>query len=305
MKLSHLRDVLAVAGSGSLRAASRHLGIAQPVITRNIRDIENELGVALFERHARGVRLTGMGEVFVRRASLVEAELRRAREEIEQLKGNLIGRVSLAASTAASIALLPRALTNFRREYPGALVKVSESLFQPVESDILDGAIDLYVGVFDEETFASQFVVEKLFDNQRVIVARNGHPLAGARRLADLAGAEWVRPTLSTRSSEADFERMFERAGLPLPEIVMHSRSTLITLMMVASSDLLTILPKQWLELAMAAGQFQSLEVEDPLVAAPVCIVRRRDAPLTPMAERLCDLIRRAGLNYGRAAGSA
>lgn len=66
MKLTHLRDIIAVSEHGSLRAAGRHLGIAQPAITRSIREIEHELGVPLFERHAKGVRLTSMGEVFVR-----------------------------------------------------------------------------------------------------------------------------------------------------------------------------------------------------------------------------------------------
>lgn len=300
MKLSHLRDVVAVAQSGSLRAASRQLGIAQPVMTRNIRDIEAELGAALFERHSRGVRLTEMGTVFVRRASIIQNELRRAREEIDQLKGKTTGQVSIAASTAASIALLPRAFANFRRDYPDALLKVSESLFQPIEPDLLEGRVDLYVGVFDEEAFASQFVVEKLFDNRRVIIARRGHPLSHSCTLAELSGAQWIRPTLATRTSEADFEGMFERANLPPPLIVMHSRSTLVTLLVVQSSDLLTILPRQWLEFAAVADQFQALKVDDPLVAAPVCIVRRRDVPLTPMAERLSDLIRRAGTHYAQ-----
>jgi DNA-binding transcriptional LysR family regulator len=300
MKLSHLRDVLAVAETGSLRAASRRLGIAQPVMTRNIRDIEAELGAVLFERHSRGVRLTEMGEVLVRRAATVESELRRAREEIDQLKGKMTGQVSIAASTAASIALLPRALANFRREYPDALIKVSESLFQPIEADLLEGRIDIYVGVFDEDTPVSQFVVEKLFDNRRVVIARRGHPLGNARALAELANAQWIRPTLASRTSEADFEGMFERAGLPPPAIVVHSRSTLATLLIVQTSDLLTILPKQWLEFATMADQFQALRINDPLVAAPVCIVRRRDVPLTPMAERLGDLVRRVGTHYAR-----
>lgn len=300
MKLSHLRDVLAVAQAGSLRAASRQLGIAQPVMTRNIRDIEVELGAVLFERHSRGVRLTEMGEVLVRRAATVETELRRAREEIEQLKGKTTGQVSIAASTAASIALLPRAIGNFRREYPESLVKVSESLFQPIEADLLEGRVDMYVGVYDEESSVSRFSVEKLFDNHRIVIARRGHPLGNARTLAELSGAQWIRPTLATRTSEADFEAMFERAGLPPPAIVMHSRSTLVTLLLVQSSDLLTILPKQWLEFATVADQFQAVTIGDPLVAAPVCIVRRRDVPLTPMAERLSDLVRRAGMNYAQ-----
>ena len=298
MKLNQLRDVLAVAEAGSLRAASRHLGIAQPVMTRNIRDIENELGVALFERHARGVRLTDIGEIFLRRASTIKEEIRRAVEEIEQLKGHNTGQVSVAASTAASIAILPRAVTNFRREYPDILLKVSEGLFEPVESDLLGGRIDMYVGVFDREAFSNQFVIEKLFDNRRVILARKKHPLGGARSLSQLSEAHWIRPTLAARTSEADFDRMFERAGLPPPKIAMHARSTLITLLVVAASDLLTILPKQWLEYPVAADQLQSIAIDDPMVAAPVCIVRRRDVPLTPLAERFCDLLRRAGEHY-------
>ena len=69
MKLTHLRDVLAVAEQGSIRAAGRLLGTTQPAITRSIRELEHELGVSLFERHAKGIRLTDMGQVFVRRAA--------------------------------------------------------------------------------------------------------------------------------------------------------------------------------------------------------------------------------------------
>lgn len=298
MKLSQLRDVLAVAEAGSLRAASRQLGVAQPVMTRNIRDIENELGVALFQRHARGVWLTDMGEALVRRAATINEEVRRAREEIEQMKGHTLGHVSVAASTAASIAILPKALGNFRKEYPDTLVKVSEGLFEPFENDLLQGRIDIYVGVFDQEAFSNQFVVETLFDNHRAILSRRGHPLSGATKLADLAGARWIRPTLATRTSEADFDQMFERAGLPPPGIVMHSRSILITLLELISSDLLTILPKQWLEVPFVIDHLQALQVEDSLIAAPVCMVRRRDVPLTPISERMCDLLRRAGVHY-------
>ena len=107
MKLSHIRDVLAVAELGSLRKAARHLGIAQPAITRSIQEIEHEFGAPFFERHARGVRLTAIGDVFVRRASTVESELRRAREEIDQVKGHSTGQVTVAMSIASSIALMP------------------------------------------------------------------------------------------------------------------------------------------------------------------------------------------------------
>ena len=139
VKLTHLRDVLAVAEHGSIRAAGRQLGATQPAITRSIREIEHELGVSLFERHSKGVQLTDLGRVFVRRAEAVQQEIRRAREEIEQIKGGTTGEVTIALSTASIMSLMPRAMQEFRRRYPDAVIKIHESFFQPVEKDLLSG----------------------------------------------------------------------------------------------------------------------------------------------------------------------
>jgi LysR family transcriptional regulator of abg operon len=308
MKLSHLRDILAVAEHGSLRAAGRHLGIAQPAITRSIREIEHELGVPLFERHAKGVRLTQMGDIFARRAATVQSELRRAREEIDQLKGEATGQVTVALSTASSIALLPRVMAAFRKRYPDALLKVSETLFHAAESEILEGKVDFYVGPLDEAAASAKFAVEKLFDNQRLVIARKDHPLRDATSMTDLADAQWVSPTLSTRGTEdnrgydadINLEQMFERLGLPKPNVVMHARSALITMLAIADSDLLTVLPQQWLEYPATADRITGFAGIPPLRAPTICIARRLDVPLTPMAEYLCDLMSRAGANYSR-----
>jgi LysR family transcriptional regulator, regulator of abg operon len=300
MKLSHLRDVLAVVELGSLRAAGRRLGIPQPLITRSIRQLEHELGASLFERHARGVRLTDIGKAFVRRAAIVESELQRARDEVEQLKGQNTGQVSIALSAASVLAILPATLPSFHKRYPDALLKIAEALFQTVAQDLLDGRTDFYVGPFDRSNLSAQFSVEQLFDNRRLIVARRGHPLSNATSIADLAEAGWIRPTLSAQTSEADFESYLREMGIDRPRIVMHTRSALATLVAVLNSDLLSILPQQWLEFGPTAQGLATFDVIGPMAAAPICIVRRSDLPLTPMAEHLSDLIRRAGKNYGR-----
>ncbi len=304
MKLSHLRDVLAVADHGSIRAAGRRLGTTQPAITRSIREIEQELGVSLFERHAKGVRLTDMGRAFVRRAEAVQSEVRRAHEEINQLKGSTTGEVSVALSTATIMSIMPRAMTSFRRKYPDAVLKVHESFFQPIEKDLLSGRIDLYVGPLDPTTGAPQLMIEPLFENHRLIVARKGHPLAGATSVDALAGARWVRPTLSTHITEGDFEEMFARAGLPRPNIVLNAPSALAHMLAVVNSDLLTVVPRQWIDLPLLAGVLEPLPLP-PLSAAPIAIVRRKDMPLTPIAEYLCDMMRRVGVHYAHEYGAA
>lgn len=307
MKLSHLRDVLAVSEHGSLRAAGRHLGIAQPAITRSIRDIEHELGVPLFERYAKGVRLTEMGRIFVRRAEAIQAEMRRAEEEIKQLKGQTTGQVSIALSSASSIALWPKVHSYFRKTYPDALLKISESLFPAAEPEILEGKLELYVGPISHVGASPRLLIEKIFDNDRVLIARKGHPLADATSFDDLADAHWIDTTLTmsdntARTRDIGFEQWFKEKGMPMPKVVVHARSVLVTMLTVANSDLLAILPRQWLDYEPTASNVAPLKMFAPLPAPSVYLARRRDLPLTPMAEHLADLICRVGGNYaGRA----
>lgn len=298
MKLNHFRDVLAVAEHGSLRAASRELGITQPAITRSIREIEHELGAQLFERHARGVRLTRMGQVFARRAEAVRSEIRHARDEIAQMMGETTGEVAIAMSTATSLSVLPKALKEFRRRFPVAILKINESFFQPIEEDILNGRIDFFVGPIDPATVSPHFAVEELFEYRRVVVGRKGHGFSWARDLRDLKEAKWVRPTLSARSTEGDFDQLFDENDLPTSNIVIHARSALITLLTVAESDLLTIVPEQWLHYAPIASELEALDVIQSMPAARIFLVRRLDMPLTPIAEYLCDMVRRVAVQH-------
>lgn len=298
MKLSQLQCVLAVAECGSLRAAGRHLKIAQPSITRSIREIERELGASLFERTAKGVRATSMGQAFLRRAEAIRAELQRATEEIEQLKGQLNGQVSVAMSGAASIALLPRAMAGFRKRYPDAVIKVTEGMFQAVEQDVLGGGLDFYVGPINLNVSRIRLLIEEMYVNERVVVGRKGHPLTHARRLSELKDARWLRPTLAPRNTEADFGAMLSSLGLPDPKIVVHGATTLTILPLLMHSDLLTVLPETMLDHELFSSVLDPLPLEDPIPGVTISIVRRHDMPLTPMAEHLCDHIRRIGLNF-------
>lgn len=299
MKLHHIRDVSAVAETGSLRAAGRLLGITQPAISRSIRDIENDLGAPLFERHVNGVRLTPIGHAFLKRAEVIQSEMRRARDEVDQLKGNFVGQASMAMSPGAAIALTSRILRSFRRKYPKALLRMRQDFFQPVERSIKSGEIDFYLGAYDHELSSTSLSVERIADNQRVIIARAGHPLGNARSIRELRSAQWIRPSLANRPDETAFEEIFERAGLPRPEIVLHTTSTVMTMLAIADSDLLSFLPMQWLESPLIKSFVQPIPVADVALACPpLCIVRRSDLPLTPVAQHLYDLARNAAMNY-------
>lgn len=297
MKLNQLRDLTAVAERGSLRAAARQLGVAQPALTRSIRELEHELGVALFERRSRGVVLTPMGEVFLQRAHAVQHELRRAREELAQMKGAVAGHVAVGLSTVAHVALLPKVLTPFRSRYPEVFLRLVEGLLPAIEPGLKDGGFDFYIGALAETHPAAEFHVETLFKNTRVIFGRKNHPLQGARSLVDLTAARWITTTV-TLNSEAELGPLFASHGLPPPVVEMQAPSALTMIIAAANSDLLMMLPQQWLEFPSTRELLDPIPVQEVLPAADICIVRRARLPLTPAAEHLADLFRRAAQHH-------
>src|SRR3954468_6977792 len=220
MKLHHIRNLLEVVNKGSLRAASRSLGVAQSAISRSIQQLEKDLGATLFERRKKGVVLTPMGALFLQRARGALSELSRARDEIHQHQGGAMGSVVACLSTTPHIALLPRVLPAFRKRYSAVRLQIIEGLnYEWFEPRLKDGSIDIYAGLAPSDRPAPELVVEQLFMNRRFVVGRAKHPLAKARSLAQLVDAEWV---ISGRDrAEADLAALFRSHKLRPPTRIL------------------------------------------------------------------------------------
>jgi DNA-binding transcriptional LysR family regulator len=299
VKLNQLRDIVAVAERGSLRAAARHLAVAQPALTRSVRDLERELGAPLFERRARGMSLTAMGVAFVRRANAVLSEVRRAREEVEQLHGGTRGEVVAGLSMVALIALLPKALSLFRARYPNVQLHLIEGWYPTLENALKDGSMDFYVGPEPVQAPPSDLVQELLFENVRIVLARKGHPLNHARSLRQLIDAEWATTSVTFKAEE-EFSELFSRFDLPAPRLALRSQSALTLMTSLAASDLLAMVPIQWIQSPWVGDQLARIPIRETLRAPSIVTIRRAGLPLTPAAEYLLDLMRRNVPRSGR-----
>ena len=297
MTLNQIRNVVAIAERGSLRSAARALGVTQPAVTRSIRELEHELGVTLFERKATGMALTSLGDAFVRRASGIQHEVERVRGEMEQLKGNLTGTVSVGLSTAAHVALLSRVIGPFERRYPDVKLRVVEGLFPTMERDLQDGVIDFYVGPLADDASPAELIVEQLFENTRHVFGRPGHRLARATSLGELSGARWVVDSLTVVGSD-ELRPLFASFGLPAPEVAVCGQTSLSTIVSAANSNLLAVLPQQWTAFLESTGLLVRIPIRETLPAATICMVTRARLPLTPLAENLADLFRRAAIHH-------
>ncbi len=303
MKLHHFREVLAIAEQGSIRAAARVLEVSQPGLTRNLAELERELGGPLFERRARGVVATPLGEAFVRRAASILHEVRRTHDEMEQLCGLTTGTVTAGLSIAAHLALLPPALVPFRRRYPDTKLHIIEGFYPTLELGLRDGGVDFYIGVDPGQKIAPELSREMVSANRRTVLCRNGHPLASATSLAQLGKAEWATTSITADAGD-EVGVVFKRYGLPSPNTVLRSQSALTLMTCLLHSDLLAMVPVQWTEADLTRGLLRAVPVAEELSALPMVAITRSDLPLTPAATHLLDLLKRGHvLRHGTRGG--
>ena len=292
-KFHHLRDFVAIARAKSARSAARALGLTQPALTRSLQELEQEIGIPLFERHARGMALTPAGERFLVRAQAALEEVRRGFEEAGQASGVMQGSVTVALASAPVLVLLPLAYPQFRRACPDVKLRIVEGLFPAAEPLLRDGRLDFYIGPRPEHALGQGYRVDLVFANQRVVMARKGHPLRAANSLQQLLAAEWIVTGLRERL-EQEFEEQFAALGLASPRVTTVAESMLALVALLCSSDALAFLPHQWADAPLFKTLLEPITVREPLTGPDIVQVSRAGLPLTPAAEALSVLLLRA-----------
>jgi DNA-binding transcriptional LysR family regulator len=299
VKLNYFRSAAAIAEHGSLRAAARHLGVAQPTLTRGLSELEREVGAPLFERRSKGMIATPLGEAFVKRAIAILNDVRRAQEEVEQLRGNFVGEVTVGLSIAAHLWLLPKVLKPFRRRFANVHLHIVEGFYPTLEQGLQDGSVDFYVGPDPGQKLPRVLRKDTLFAGRRAVLCRLKHPLARATSLKELVDAEWITTSI-TPKAEKELGALFKRHGLPEPRLALRSQSALTLLTCLAHSDLLAMAPAQWTMAPFANRVLTAIPVTEELSAPPIITVRRANVPPSPAAGYLIDLIERAATNFAR-----
>ncbi len=208
MELRHLRYFVATAEERSITRAAERLWIAQPGLSTQIRRLESELGIRLFERHTRGVDLTAAGELFLSRARETLAAADRALSTGRSLEAGTIGTVRLGLAAETPAAVVPALLAAFSRDRPEVDVTVLESYAGTVLRDLRDGRLDAMIA---PSSFASaELLSVPLASEPWVVLVGPGHLLAAPGPIAahDLHG---VRVVVTGHRDGAGYDRAVAR----------------------------------------------------------------------------------------------
>lgn len=292
LKTRQIALVLEIDQRHSVLRAADAIGISQPAASKLLAELEDTLGVKLFERHARGVAATWYGEVLIRHLRSAVSEIRRAEEEIAALKSGLAGKASIGTVVTPATGLVPMAVAQLKQSHPKVLVRIERDHSDVLLERLRAGHLDLAVARIGETPDAGEFEFTPLGDEPQSVIARSGHPLARKRglRVADLASQAWILPPAGT-ALRVELDAMFLAHGLEPPTNVTEATSVVVVLSLLQMSDMVVSLPKEAVRTFCDAGLLTVLPIKLAVRMESFGIITRRGRPLSPGAQTLLDVL--------------
>ncbi|WDD96335.1 transcriptional regulator CynR [Burkholderia sp. FERM BP-3421] len=270
MLLRHIRYFLAVAEHGNFTRAADALHVSQPTLSQQIRQLEDALGVPLFDRSGRGVRLTEFGEVYLRHARAALRQLdagRRALHDVEDLQS---GSLRLAMTPTFTAYLVGPLVERFHARYPKLTLSIREMPQEQIEALLLEDELDL--GFAFEPVQLADIDAQPLWEEALALVAGPGHHQA--RRQRPLAPADLADEPLILLSrafaTRVNIDQYFAAHGVA-PRVAIEVESLNALLEIVGGDRLATVLP------AAVAARHAGLSVVELTPSLP----RRTAALLT------------------------
>jgi DNA-binding transcriptional LysR family regulator len=281
MELRHLRYFVAVAEEQHITRAAQRLGIQQPPLSQQIRDLERELGVQLFERTPRSIKLNAAGQVFLKDARRLLSDAQDAAMHVRRAARGESGRIAVGYTSSASLhPLVPRLVRSFQARYPQVDLEFQENatrdLLEAVAGDAVDAAfvrssVDRYPGLR-----------AVLLGKEPVVVALPvGHPLAGRRKalaLAELADEAWI---LYRRADgpgiQDELMPAWRKAGIT-PRIAADVPRLLSAVTLVAAGRGMALVPQALSALHTESVVYRKLDASSAFTI-PLNLVFRQDPP--------------------------
>jgi DNA-binding transcriptional LysR family regulator len=282
VQLHQLAYFVAVADQRHFTRAAESLHVAQPSLSQQIRALESDLGARLFTRAPGRVALTAAGEELLPLARRILADAGLVRRVVREVDDLDRGRVRLGATPSLCTSLLPRILADFRRDYPGVTLLVTEGGSRDLQQGLTEGALDLALIIDSRVAEDSRLQARPLFTEELVAISAADAPAALPERItvADLQGRPMVmfrvgydlRETTVAACRAAGFE----------PTLAVEGGEMDAVLAFVAAGLGLAVVPS-----AVADERFRVTRFSGPGLLRTVHLAARSDVEAPPAAKQL------------------
>jgi DNA-binding transcriptional LysR family regulator len=287
----------------SILHAAEAANLTQPAASKALGHLEDALGVQLFSRHARGVVPTAYGEILVRHARSVLAELKQTHDELEAARSGLSGEVRIGTAITSATTLVPQAVIALNRSSPRVRVKIELGFSETLVRRLIARHLDIVIARLHTSQASAEVGFEAIAEDAHGVVVRAGHPLAGGTdcTLAQTLDYTWVLPPAGNIMRDR-LNMEFLKAGLDPPGNVIETPSLPIILGLLENSDMIAPLATEVIHSYCAAGTLAILPLPLDLRLGVGGIITVRNQRLSPPAEAMRAALRDvAGLSLALA----
>jgi LysR family nitrogen assimilation transcriptional regulator len=280
MELRQLRYFVAIVDHGSLSRAARVLHIAQPALTQQIQQLEEELGAQLLHRSAQGVLSTDAGKTFYEHAQAILKQVDDARSAVAQSADKPSGTVALGIPQSVSNALALPLLTAVRHTYPEISLQLTEELSGTLIDQLKSGRINLAV-LFDDGQLGS-FATTPLVEEDMMFVTRAASqfaPKAASIALAEALQVPLILPGLQ-HGVRPRIENCVRRAGLLVSNVIDINSVAILKSALLADLGA-TILPVAPLLSEIERGLLIAYPISNVRMSRTVSLCYSKNIPLT------------------------
>ena len=286
VKFRHLHTFVEVARQKSVVRAAEILHVSQPAVTKTIRELEDALGVSVFEREGRGIRITRYGEVFLRHAGAALTALRQGIDSVSQELFDSAPPVRIGALPTVSTRIMPRAMGLFLAEKTGSRVKIVTGDNAVLMEQLRVGDLDLVVGRLASPEKMAGLSFEHLYSEQVVFAVRCGHPLLESKQSV-FEGLSEYPVLMPSRGSiiRPSVEQFLIANGVASLPTQVETVSDAFGRAFVKSSDAIWIISAGVVAAEIADGNLAALPIDSTETRGPVGLTMRVDAETsTPLA---------------------
>jgi LysR family hca operon transcriptional activator len=295
MELRHLRYFVAVAEAGSLTvAADRKLHTSQPSLSRQIRDLEDEVGAQLMTRAARGIELTPAGRAFLEHARVVLSQVEAAGEAARRVAHPSKPCFTMGFLTGHELTWMPEALQILRDELPNIDVMISSQYSPPLADGLSKGKID--AAFLRREKGVPELAFRPLVKEPLVVILPSDHRLAALKAIspADLVGQTFVGVSDTAPVLRAVIDDYLKRSGINITPAheVDH---VVMGVSIIASTGGVGLLPAYAQNFLPSSVTSRPLKGDTPTIELVLGYKKSNESPaLKLLLSRLDELVARA-----------
>ena len=241
LRLRNLRFLLSLEQTRNLSHSATLLNTTQPGLSKWLKELEEDVGLPLFERHARGLVPTPNGKVLIEHARRVLSQLDRAATDMGTLRDGVSGRIAVGASGAAASVAAPIAILRMAERMPTLRVELVEATMDRLLTMLAQGEIDVVIGRTSKQTLDGALISSELLYLEPVdLIARPGHPLFLKQNIRwdDVERYRWIVWPRETPVRNA-LEAALQTAGRPLPKNYIESNSVIANVTLLTHSDMI------------------------------------------------------------------